>query len=186
MLLELLKQGPDVNSSTAVKCILAVALLLSVAWKVAIPTYHQNDADDNVIEFLKRNHFNVLITELSGAPVIEAKRGSCSLQVFRLEPDGSNGNLIRHLLTDADQLFVVFRGRVYAQQPIFLTVISSFWSKVLRGAGLIRHIPPVIAVGASWSCDTERLPWVQLGHLTGGAATRWALRFPPLRRLSAA
>ena len=161
------------NSSTAFKCILAVALLLSIAWKVTILTNYQNDVDDNVLEFLKRNHFSVLITEPNGVPIIEAKSGSCTLQVVRLEPDGSNGNLIRHLLTDADQLFVVFRGRVYAQQPIFLTVIGSFWSKVLRGAGLIRHIPPVIAVGANSSCDTERLPWVQLGYPAGDtAATR--------------
>ena len=158
------------NSSIVFKCILAVALLLSIAWKVTIPSYNQDTLDDDVIEFLKRNAFNVLLTELNGIPVIEAKNGSCTLQVIRLQPDGSNGHLIRHVLTGADRLFVVFRGRVYAQQPVFLTVIGTLWSRVLRGARLIRHIPPVIAVGANRGCNAERLPWIQLGYLASSDA----------------
>jgi|SRR6185295_4759110 hypothetical protein len=97
--------------------------------------------------------------EAPAADAIRATTASCQLQIARLTPDGSNRDLIRHLAAGTDRSFVVFRGTVYDQQPVFWTVLSYFWSRFLRELGLIEHITPVISVAVNASCNAERLPW---------------------------
>jgi hypothetical protein len=55
-------------------------------------------------------------------------------------------------------VFIIFRGRVYTQQPVLLTVTNYLWSRLLRKLRLIRQVTPVIAAVASPSCDIERYP----------------------------
>jgi len=117
-------------------------LLLSIGWKIAIQPDNPNYQKDDLI--------------------IRATTASCYLQIARFTPDGSNRDLIRHLAAGTDRSFVVFRGTVYAQQPILWTVLNYLWSRFLRELGLIRQITPVIAVAANFSCDAERLPWGEL------------------------
>ena len=64
--------------------------------------------------------------------------------------------IVWHEAAEQDRSFVVFRGTVYAQQPILWTVLNYLWSRFLRELGLIRQITPVIAVAANFSCDAER------------------------------
>jgi hypothetical protein len=163
-----------VSSSGVLKWSIAIVLLLSIAWKVAISLDNQSDLKDSLVEFLERHGFNVVVTEQSvnHMPLIQANTASCRLQVARLTPDGSNTDLIRSFATDADHLFVVFRGRVYPQQPILWTVLNYVGSRFLRELGLIRHITPVIAVAASASCDAEHLPWGELRGVSQ-AAVYW-------------
>jgi hypothetical protein len=141
-----------------------IILLVSIAWKIAIPTEDPSDLKGSVVRFFERNHFDVAVSErmVNHIPVIQANTSSCHLQIARLTPDGSNQDLIRTLLGDSDNLFVVYRGQVYAQQPISWTVLSYLWSRVLRELGLIKQISPVIAVAANSSCDVERIPWSEL------------------------
>ena len=82
--------------------------------------------------------------------------------VSAVTPDGSNRDLIRHIAAGTDHSFVVFRGTVYAQQPVLWTVVNFLWSRFLRELGLIRHIAPVITVAVNSSCNAERLPWGEL------------------------
>jgi hypothetical protein len=137
---------------------------VSIGWKIAIPADNPNDLKDGLVEFLKRNHFSVVVTDemVNYMPIIEATAPLCRLQIARLFPDGSNRDLIKNLTIGTDRLFIVFRGTVYAQQPILWTVLNYFWSRFLRELGLIRHITPIIAVTANSSCDAERLPWAEL------------------------
>ena len=142
----------------------AAVLLLSIGWKIAIQPDNPNYLKDDLIKFFERNHFNVVVTDeiLNYTPIIRATTASCYLQIARFTPDGSNRDLIRHLAAGTDRSFVVFRGTVYAQQPILWTVLNYLWSRFLRELGLIRQITPVIAVAANFSCDAERLPWGEL------------------------
>jgi len=153
-----------VSSSTALKASIAIILLVSIAWKITIQPDDPNDLKDDLVKFFERNHFNVVVTErvVNYMPIIQASAASCRLQVARLTPDGSNRDLIGKLAMDTDRLFIVFRGRVYTQQPTLWTVLNYLWSRFLRELGLIRHITPVIAVAADSSCDAERLPWDEL------------------------
>jgi hypothetical protein len=163
-----------VSSSGILKWSIAIVLLLSIAWKIAIPPDNQSDLKDHLVEFLERNGFNVVVTEQSVnyMPLIQANTASCRLQIARLTPDGSNRDLIRSFATDTDRLFVVFRGRVYPQQPILWTVLNYLGSRFLREVGFIRHITPAIAVAANSSCDAERLPWEELRGVSE-AAVYW-------------
>jgi hypothetical protein len=153
-----------------IKWCFGVILLLSIAWKIAIPPENPGDLEESLVGFFERNHFSVAVSEqmVNHLPLMQANAVSCHLQIASLTPDGSNLNLIEALFGDNDRLFVVFRGQVYAQQPISWTVLSYLWSRVLRELGFIRHISPVIAVAANSSCDAERLPWNELADVRLG------------------
>ena len=152
------------NSSGAFRWIIAFVCLLTIGWKIAIQPDDPNYLKDDLVKFFERNHFNVVVTDemVNDTPIIRATTTSCNLQVARLTPDGSNRDLIRHLVAGTDQSFVVFRGTVYTQQPILLTVLDYLWSRFLRELGLVRHITPVLAVAVNSSCNAEQLPWGEL------------------------
>jgi len=139
-------------------------LLVALGWKIAIQPDDPNYLKEDLIKFFERNHFNVVVTDevVNDTPIIRATTASCHLQIGRLTPDGSNRNLIQHIAAGTDRSFVVFRGTVYAQQPVLWTVLNYLWSRFLRELGLIRHITPVINVAANSSCNAERLPWGEL------------------------
>jgi len=157
-----------VNFSHALKWSVVLLAPLTLAWKVAIPPtgYHPDHSRQAISEFLERNGFDVVVSAeyVNYEAIIRATRASCRLVIAELTPDGSNRDLIRALVGDTDRHLVVFRGNLYAQQPITSTVIHSLWSKFLRGLGLIRDIRPVLAVGANSTCDIEAMPWSELAR----------------------
>jgi hypothetical protein len=154
-----------VNSFSTFKWLAVILplLLLSVAWKI-VTAINQHEPKNALIDFFEHNHFVVTEQTLYGVLIIQAKADSCQLQAIRLAPDGSNGDLVRHLFDFTDRFFVVFNGRMYAQQPVFWTVINNVWSVSLGQLGLASHAAPIIGVAANPSCDAERLPWDELGH----------------------
>jgi hypothetical protein len=145
---------------------LSVVLLvpLTLAWKIAIPPYNPEGLKDQLVEFFEHNGFEVVVTDelVNYVPIIQATSDACHLRIARLTPDGSNRDLVRSVLGDAERQFVVFRGDVYTEQPTLWTVVHYLSSRFFRELGLIRDITPVIAVAASSSCDTHRLPWGEL------------------------
>ena len=92
-------------------------------------------------------------------PVVQATSDSCRILIVQVEPDGSSQDQVRGLATTGDHVFIIFRGRVYAQQPVLLTVTNTLWSRSLRKFGLMRRITPVIAAVANASCNIEKLAW---------------------------
>ena len=152
------------NSSGVFRWFIAGVLLLTIGWKIAIQPDDQSYLKEDLIKFLERNHFNVVVTDeiVNYTPIIRATTASCRLQIGRLTPDGSNRDLIRHIAAGTDRSFVVFRGTVYAQQPELWTVLNYLWSRFLRELGLIGHIAPVITVAVNSSCNAERLPWGEI------------------------
>jgi hypothetical protein len=154
-----------VISSSAFKWILTAVLLLSIAWKISVPSETQSNWTESVVKFLERNHFDVVVTKqmVNYVPIIQASTDSCRLQIARIASDGVDQDLVRHLTMGTDRLFIVFRGRIYTDQPIFWIRISYLWLARLRELRLIKHMPPVIAVVANSSCDVERLPWDEFG-----------------------
>lgn len=150
------------NYSIAFKGCIAGALLLAIGWKVAAQIEIHNYQTDDLVTFFERNHFAVATEVVSGVPIVQATTATCQVQVARLSPDGSNRDLIQHLIARQDRSFVVFRGTVYAQQPIFWTVLSYFRSRFLRELGFAEHAAAVIGVAANSSCNAEQLPWHEL------------------------
>jgi hypothetical protein len=150
-----------VNCSPALKWFIVLLLPLTLALKVTVGPDEANDLELEVVKFLRNQRFDVTSTseKMNYMPIIHATSGSCRVLVAKIFSDGSSRDLIGHLATVNDRVFIVFRGRVYAQQPILLTVVYYLWSRFLRELKLVRHITPVLAVVATTSCDAEHLPW---------------------------
>jgi hypothetical protein len=152
-----------VNFSRVLRCSVAVLVPLTLAWKIAIPPYNPDDLNGELVEFFERNGFSIVVTdELVKIPIIHATTDSCRLLIARLAPNGSDQHLVRSVFGDTDRQFVVFRGEVYPQQPVFWTAAHYLFSRFLRELGLIRDITPVVAVAANSPCDIDRLPWGEL------------------------
>ena len=148
------------SCSLALKWFVALLLPLTLAWKVSVVAHDDpNELASEIIQFLSRQAFDVVLTELDSMPVVQATSGSCRILIVQVEPDGSSQDLVRGLATTGDHVFIIFRGRVYAQQPVLLTVTDTLWSRSFRKLGLMRRITPVIAAVANASCNIEELPW---------------------------
>jgi len=152
------------NSSVAFRWSIAGVLLLTVGWKLAIQMDDQSYRTKDIVKFFEHNHFSVVVTDelVNNTPIIRATTASCDLQIARLNPDGSNRDLVRYLASGTDRSFVVFHGTVYTRQPVLRTLSNYFWSRLLRELGLIEYISPAINVAANSSCDAERLPWDEI------------------------
>jgi hypothetical protein len=159
-----------VNFSRIFRWAIAALILLTIGWKVAIPQGSARDLDSDLITFFKRNNFNVdvagkIINPGIGAtdvPIIHANRDSCTLLVAALMFDGSNRELVESRLANKDRRFVVFRGKIYSQQPILLAVTHYLWSRFLTELGVDGRQSPVLAVGSDASCNADLLPWTNL------------------------
>jgi hypothetical protein len=143
-----------------------VLLSLTLAWKViarAIPDGEPPDRNTQVrlAEFLSRQHFNVSMLERAeeGKPAVTASSGSCRILVIKSPALGWDRDLIRRYAEAEDQIFVVFRGRIYSDQPTFQTVLDALSSRFLRELGFGTWPSPIFAVVARKSCDADRLPW---------------------------
>ena len=158
------------KSSRALKWLVFFVLLsFSLGWKVvARSNVGEQPTERNiqvaVAEFLVRQHFDVSMSERveEGKPAIAASSGSCRMLVAKSPALGWDRDLIRRYAEAEDRIFVVFRGRIYADQPTFLTVFDALSSRFQRELGFKVSPDPVLAVVARMNCDAERLPWQQL------------------------
>jgi hypothetical protein len=117
-----------------------------------------------VAEFLVRQHFSVSISERfeEGRLAIAANSGSCRMLVVESSALGWDRDQIRRYADAEDRVFVVFRGRVYSDQPTFRTVFDALSTRFRRELGFRVWPNPVLAVVARMSCEAEGLPWDQL------------------------
>jgi hypothetical protein len=117
-----------------------------------------------VAEFLVGQHFNVSMSEHfeEGKPAVAARSGMCRILVAKSPALGWDRDLIRRYADAEDQIFVVFRGRIYPDQPTFLTVLDALSSRFRHELGLRASPNPVLAVIAGTNCDAEHLPWDRL------------------------
>jgi hypothetical protein len=161
-----------VRSSPAFKWFVLLLLPLTLAWKVAVRPAGTNqlnegekEAQRRVAEFLMRQHFVVTVSDSveEGRPTIVASAGPCRIQIAKSPAVGWDRDLVRRYATPADEVFVVFRGRVYAEQPTWLTTSDYLWARLRRELGLGGEASLVLALIATRSCDAERLPWNELG-----------------------
>jgi hypothetical protein len=153
-----------VKFSPALKWFVILLLPLSLGWKLAAHQDYTDDLTGKVTTFLTRYDFNVVVHEIKmpGMPYILATRGGCRMLVAKPSYRGSDIDMIRTSALPTDRVFVVFGGKVYTDQPTWLTVPDYLWSKLLRELGFKPNPTSLIAVTAGKSCDAERLPWSEL------------------------
>ena len=159
------------SSSLVFKLSIALLLPLTLAWKLSVrpgdpAELAQKDkaAQLRIAEFLTRQHFSVTVADgmQEGQPSIRASAGACRLLIAKPPPTGWDRDVLRRHATDDDRIFVVFRGRVYDQQPTFLTMPDYLWARVRRELGLGGEASPVLSVIATAICDAKDLPWREL------------------------
>ena len=140
-----------------------VALTLGLKWAAAVSEPNVKDAQLSVAEFLARQHFAVSVPEKAseGWTTIRATTPGCRMLVTNSPVLGWDRDVVARSATAGDRVFVVYRGRVYAERPSWL-IASYLWSRLLRELGVKVQPTSLLAVVAATSCDAERLPWDQL------------------------
>lgn len=153
-----------VKYSLAFKWLVALLLPLTLVLKLAVAPDDSEELKDKLMEFLVHHQFDVIALEeqVDTMPVIRATSGICRMLVMKISYDGWQRDLIHDQARASDRVFFIFRGKIYPNQPTWLTVAVGLWSRLLRELGLSRHITPVIAVVAPGLCNAERLPWEEL------------------------
>jgi hypothetical protein len=153
-----------VSYSPALKWFIALLLPLTLAWKSTVGLESSSDLKNEIVEFLIQHQFKVLVTEelVEDMPTVRATREACRMLILKTSPMGWRQDMIENQAAATERVFIVFRGRVYTEQPTWLTLVAHLWSRMLRELGLVRHTIPVIAVVATAHCDAERLPWNEL------------------------
>jgi hypothetical protein len=153
-----------VKFSPALKWLVLLLLPLSLGWKLAVHPDYTDDLTGKVDTFLTRYDFIVIVhkIEMPGAPYILATRGGCQMLIAKPSYRGSDNAMIRRRASATDRVFVVFGGKVYTEQPTWLTVPDYLWAKFLGELGFKPHPTSLIAVIARKTCDAERLPWSEL------------------------
>ncbi len=149
---------------SAAKALLAVALVVTVAWKLAARADDTSYLEPALLAFLDGQGFaaGTSTDRVDVFPVIHATRGGCRLELSQVSYDGADRDLVRSLTPAGDRARFIYRGRVYTEQPVRYIVADQIWMRLLRSLGLSDHDPPVLAVMASAGCDVNRLPWPEL------------------------
>ena len=150
------------------KWFVLLLLPLTLGWKLAVrpsDSGELKDAQHKMAEFLVRQHFTVAVSDKmeEGRPAIRATAGACRMLVAKSPAMGWDRDMIRRHATVADEVFVVFAGKIYAEQPTWLTVSDFLWTRLRRELGVNVQPTPVLVVIATTSCAAARLPWNQLG-----------------------
>ena len=150
--------------SPALKWFIALLLPLTLVWKLALKTEDSIQLKDGITNFLVVHNFAVseIKRELNGMPVIRATAKPCEMRILKASPDGWTRDLIRKFATATDHIFIVFRGKIYADQSSWIILVGYLQSKILYRLGVVPHTRAVIAVVASKDCDAKRLPWDRL------------------------
>jgi hypothetical protein len=153
-----------VSFSHVFKWLLLLLLLLSLGWKSVIQIDYSNNFEDKMRSFFIRNHFMVTVSEelIKDHRTFRATKAACLMLVTGVSHRGWERDLMNKVATAREQVFIVFAGKIYAEQPTWLTVLDFLWYKVLSELGFKVFPTPVIAVIATKSCDAERLPWYEL------------------------
>ncbi len=126
----------------------------------------QTPDNSRIVVFLDRHGFQVDRNDRSdGSPFVQAAAGGCRLLAVFAAPQGWYRDIIRRLAGPQDEVFFVFGGAVYPDQPIWQTWTRHYWRLLNLYAG--RRIPahPVLGIVASRACDLRNLPWQDLAEL---------------------
>ena len=155
-----------VSYSPAFKWCISLLLPLTLVCKSVGGRDPSLEFKDKLIEFLVHNELDVVTVKewMDAMPVIHATAGTCRMLVAEVSSDGWTQHLIRYHAEATDHVFFIFRGKVYAEQPTWLTAAAGLWSRQLQRLGLNQYVTSVVAVIASESCNAERLPWDKLNE----------------------
>lgn len=151
--------------SPALKWMLIVLIPLTIGWKLMLKPEDPVEMQNAITAFLADQKFEVTVSDenLEYMQILDARSPSCHMRVARISPLGHEADLIRRLNEPNGRTYYVFRRVVYADQPVYLTVVNYIGFRFLRELGFVARVPPVLAVVAS--CEADKLPWSMLRSL---------------------
>jgi hypothetical protein len=162
-----------VAASLTLRRLFVLLLALSVGTKIIALNQSVRGADqptqsttrDEIAAFFTHQGFEVSKVEAqSESPFVPAAAGDCRLLAVLAAPQGWHRDLVRQLASPHDQVFFVFGGVVYEDQPTWLTWIHKYWSRLNQYAGRRLRTGPVLAIVASPACDLRDIPWRELAE----------------------
>lgn len=132
-----------------------------MTWKVVARGPDTAYLEPEIGAFLASHGLRATATDdtTDGFPVLRATRGACQMLVMAVSYYGADRDVVRSLSPAGDRVIFIYRGEIYAEQPVWRIVSDQIWMRLLRSLGLSDHDPPVIAVASSPQCDADRLPW---------------------------
>ena len=166
---------PDVKYSPAFKVLLGAALALSLGCKFFLRPAVSDDGSfrsyqSRLAEFLSRQHFTVTVSEraVEGQASIVASAGACRILAVRSPAMGWDRDLVRRLADPSDEVLVLYRGKIYNEQPTWLTVSDFLWARMLRELGISSQEMPAYAIISPRNCHASILPWEELAGVPPG------------------
>ena len=99
-----------------------------------------------------------------GLAFLTATKGACRAFVATVSPLGWHREIVRLQASPQDEVFYVFRGMSYPDQPRWLTWLDWYWWRLNDYAG--RRVPTheVFGVVAYPQCELRSLPWNEVAE----------------------
>jgi hypothetical protein len=169
-----------VKYSSTLKWFLLPVLLISLGWKSVLNIDYTTNVDDRILKFLRENYFIVVISDemIQNKATFRASRAKCQMLVTAISPRAWERDSIHSRAKETEQVFFVFRGKVYAEPPISQTTFDFLRYKILLELGLKVRPNVVLAIIATKTCDAETLPWHQIEATqaeNGKAGSSWTI-----------
>ena len=162
------------RASSRLKLLFALLFALSTAGKVIADgrSRHgteetiQSTAKDRIATTLGRHGFRVEKAEaLPDSPFVPAVAGDCRLLVVLAAPGGWHRDITHRLASPQDQVFFVFDGVMYRDQPKWLPWVHQYWHALNLHVGRKLAARPLLGVVGSPDCDPRVIPWRELAEL---------------------
>ena len=88
-------------------------------------------------------------------------RGQCSAVVTTASLLGIHRSAIRMSAAPGEQVYFVYRGQKYDDQPLWATVTDHYFSRIARVFGRSGGTHPLFGVAASSYCRPDALSWLE-------------------------
>lgn len=157
-----------------IACLLVI--LGGVGLKIALSRQeaerHPAPLAAEMADFLKRQGFTLTGTDTNlDLVLIHARRPpGCVLTLALMAPQGWHGGVVRSLVEPGEELFFVFDGVTYAEQPVLRSRFRLYWTLLLRRLGLEAPLHPLFGVVARPACSGRELPWQDVSRVSADAA----------------
>jgi hypothetical protein len=151
---------------------LAFMLAATLSWKVA--TVEQGFAIDqasvpierqHIIDWLRRDRFSVEVPPDNGIATVSAHRNGCDMTIIAVDPRGFHRQLVATMRPARADLFFVYKGNIYPEQPVPITLLAHhFWARS-RDLGI--RLPRYLVLGViSTGCREQEISWAELGRIS--------------------
>jgi hypothetical protein len=151
----------------AIAVVLVATLAIKVATGPSVAAIPEPDREAPIGAFLARHGFALQAERTeTEPPMLVADSGACEIRVTEVSPFGWHRHVLAQLARPGETTAFVFKGNVYAGQPLWRTALDHNWRRLVSYSGLTLPRHPVLGLVASDSCDLEGLPWQELADLT--------------------